>query len=80
MGTFRSKFIENDTIGMVPVHGYVRNINTSKSAVQWLEFISHKEGIQIQHSANGYGEKKFGGIFVDGYCAETNTVFQFQGK
>lgn len=80
MWTFRSKFIENHTIGVVPVHGYVSNINTRKSAAQWLDFTSHKDGIYIQHSANGYGEKSFGGIFVDSYCAETNTVYQFQGK
>lgn len=80
MWTFHSKFIENDTVGVVFVHGYVSNINTSKSAVQWLDFTSHKDGIDIQHSANGYSEKSFGGNFVDSYCAETNTVYQFQDK
>ena len=80
MASYRAKFMEEDTIGMIPVHGYVNNINSSKSAIEWLDFISHKEGISIQHSGNGYGEKVINRISVDGFCEQTNTVFQFQGK
>lgn len=79
MATFRSKFIEDNVIGMVPVYGYVNTQNSSKSAIQWLDFISFKENIDIQHAGNGYGEKKIGNISVDGFCSETNTVFQFLG-
>jgi G:T-mismatch repair DNA endonuclease (very short patch repair protein) len=46
----------------------------------WLAFISCMEGTDIQHFANS-GEKRLGrhGVFVDGYCAETMTVYEFMG-
>jgi len=54
----------------------------SKKAVNWLETISEKEKINIQHAENG-GEYSFcmngRKIFFDGYCKKTNTVYEFHG-
>ena len=52
----------------------------SKIQIKWLDFISSYNHIKIQHAENG-GEfiipnTKFK---TDGYCQETNTVYEFHG-
>ncbi|XP_071805255.1 uncharacterized protein [Asterias amurensis] len=50
-------------------------------AIEWLEWESLKvEGRKIQHKGNAR-EKRIGPtrIRVDGYCKETNTVYEFHG-
>ena len=54
--------------------------NCSKSQIEWLKFISKLNDIHIIHSLNG-------GEFVipntkfkaDGYCKETNTIYEYHG-
>lgn len=54
----------------------------SKSCLEWLENLSKKENIFIQHAGN-LGEKSV--IFdgktykLDGFCKENNTVYEFHG-
>ncbi len=52
----------------------------SNICIAWLDAISGSEGITIRHAKNG-GEFKIPGsrFSVDGYCAETNTVYEFYG-
>lgn len=52
----------------------------SQVAVKWLSDISDKIGQRIQHAENG-GEYKIPKtkLFVDGFCAQTNTVYEFYG-
>ena len=54
----------------------------SKISIKWLEEISQKENIFIQHAGN-IGEKKIkinDKLFkFDGYCEITNTVYEFHG-
>jgi hypothetical protein len=56
----------------------------SRAQITWLEEISKKEGIHIKHAKNG-GEQKLpiGAkgkmIGVDGFCEETQTVYQYHG-
>ena len=45
----------------------------------WMDFISKKEGIKILHKKNFGKEKRDGRFLADGYCAETNTIYQFDG-
>jgi G:T-mismatch repair DNA endonuclease (very short patch repair protein) len=49
-------------------------------AWEWLELISSDSGKKIEHKYNS-GEYKVGrhGLPVDGFCRETNTVYQFHG-
>lgn len=77
MATFRSKHIADDTIAMMPVGGYVKKINYSMDSIRWLKYVAHTESINIQHGLNGYGEIKIGEHFVDGFCEENNTVYQY---
>ena len=49
-------------------------------AVAWLKRVAKEQGIHIQHAGNG-GEVKIMGTpyRVDGYCEETNTIYEFHG-
>ena len=48
-------------------------------AIEWLEWVAYKERIHIRHQLNNT-EKRIGGrkLPVDGFHAETHTVYQFQ--
>jgi G:T-mismatch repair DNA endonuclease (very short patch repair protein) len=52
----------------------------SKTAQGWLEHLSWTLGLSIRHALKG-GEVRLGnhGLPVDGFCAATNTVYQFNG-
>jgi hypothetical protein len=47
-------------------------------AIQWLEWEARQSGFYVQHHGNDK-EKKIGKYPVDGFCKETNTIFQFDG-
>ncbi len=65
-------------------HGIVvkQQFNASRTCVQWLESIMNSENVYIQHGENG-GEFSFNPSDkkqkADGYCAETNTIYEFHG-
>lgn len=51
----------------------------SKKSIMWLNHIALCENIEILHAENN-SEFKIEGIgFVDGYCAITNTIYEFHG-
>ncbi len=52
----------------------------SKACVNWLESIMQSEDIYIHHATNG-GEYKIPGTkySADGFCEETNTIYEFYG-
>jgi hypothetical protein len=54
--------------------------NYSKSQIIWLELISKMNNIEIQHAMN-IGEYKIPTTTfkADGYCKETNTIYEFHG-
>lgn len=55
-------------------HGY------SKASIEWLDYVSKKENIYIQHAEN-IGEHKISNskYKADGYCPDTNTIYEFYG-
>ena len=62
-------------------HGCSRCVKQySKSQIEWLNFISIKDKIIIQHAENE-GEYIIPNtrFKADGYCKETNTVYEFHG-
>jgi len=71
-----SKQQEKNTERKLAKQGY------SKVAIAWLNSIMAEKGIHIQHALNGgeytaqIGEYTFS---FDGYCKETNTVYEFYG-
>ncbi|XP_070546210.1 uncharacterized protein [Ptychodera flava] len=74
----RKNFLKKDTIGVIPDHGYIQRRNQSVIALQWLEWITFKNDVNIQHVHNG-GEKKIDRYWVDGYDDESNTVYEMHG-
>ena len=50
----------------------------SQAQISWLNYIQSEEKIHIRHAENG-GEFKIGKYKLDGYCKETNTVYEFHG-
>ena len=66
-------------IAKIPPGGYKID-QYSKSSIQYLEWVSRREGVKIQHALNG-GEVGLPGTSykLDGYCHETNTAYEFHG-
>ena len=66
------------TIAIVPE--YAKTDNFSKTSIMWLNYVSN--GVNIKYALNG-GEKKLTiddkTSKVDGFCKETNTVYEFYG-
>ena len=75
---YRSLFLIEKTIPLIHPEGYQPKKKYSKKALLWLHYESVKRNCHIKHAGNG-GEVEIGGYFVDGYCAETRTVFEYQG-
>ena len=77
MQVYRTKFLEKDTIALLPQHQQLKR-KQSREALQWLSYTAEKEEIRIQHARNG-GEKRVGNYYLDGYCEETHTAYEYQG-
>ena len=78
---FRRNYLENETIAIIPPHGYRPADNQSVMAYQWLYFMANEKNINIQHGRN-IGEKHIGPYKVDGYYATEeggNVVLEFNG-
>ncbi|XP_045211635.2 uncharacterized protein LOC123563108 [Mercenaria mercenaria] len=78
---FRTNFLEQDSIGIIPHHGYKPEQMQSVKALQWIKYLSHTQGHQIQHARNG-GEKCLGPYMVDGYyetIGGEKVVLEFHG-
>jgi hypothetical protein len=74
MAIFRSKYLTEDTVAVVEHY----KDKFSKQSIRWLEYLMLKEGVLILHALNG-SEKVILGTKVDGYCSETNTIYQYHG-
>ena len=77
MQVYRTKFLQKDTIALLPHHQHFKR-KQSHEALQWLSYTAEKEGIHIQHARNG-GEKRVGDYYLDGYCEDTHTAYEYQG-
>ena len=56
------------------------NSGVSRKAINWIKDIASNSGINIQHAMNG-GEYRIPGTRykADGFCANTNTIYEFYG-
>jgi len=56
------------------------NPHFSKMQIQWLDLLSKMYNIHIQHAVNGIEHTiKTTQYKADGYCKETNTIYEFNG-
>ena len=77
MTVYRCNYMPRDQIGVVK--DATRDEKFSKISIAWLDWISERDGVNIEHALNG-GEKNLKDIGkVDGFCKETKTVYEFQG-
>lgn len=75
---FRRNFLKTDTVGIIPKGGYRLADNQSKIALQWLIWEEKQREINILHAAK-QNEVVLHGNKVDGFCPDTNQVFEFHG-
>ena len=75
---YRNMHLIPETIALVPENGFNSNQVTSKKALCWLRFISHKQKRSIHHAQN-FGEIQFENYRGDGYDPISNTVYEFHG-
>jgi G:T-mismatch repair DNA endonuclease (very short patch repair protein) len=76
---FRRNFLKPETIGIIPQNGYRLADNQSAIAIQWLLWEAHVSGVNIVHSGVGREVRLRENLLVDGFCEETNTVYEFHG-
>lgn len=82
MQVFRSKFLEPDTIGIIPPGGYRHGAEQSQQALKWLILEEKTRGVKIQHAGRGSEFRVEEGLYVDGYYQSENGkkfVFEFMG-
>jgi len=77
----RKKFLKRDTIGLILPGGYSANRRYSKKALKWLLHMERTDGCHVQHARNGqeFRPPELPHYSVDGYCAETRTIYDFLG-
>ena len=74
---FRTMFLKSDTVGIVPRAGYRMGNRQSIEGLQWLAYIGRN--LNIIHACNGREVYLAGvrNVKVDGYCEDTNEVFEY---
>ena len=76
---YEAKFVSSP-IGVIPPTGYNKNFKHSIVSLEWLYYLEHSEGIEIQHARSAEGEKRvLDNYRADGYCARQNRIFEFYG-
>jgi hypothetical protein len=75
---YRRNFMKPRSIALIADYGFDPTQKYSHKQILWLKYLSFKQQKRIQLCFNGL-EKKIGPYPVDGYCAETDTVYEFQG-
>jgi hypothetical protein len=75
---FRTNFLRENTIAILPPHGYHPGTKQSNIALKWLSYTAERNDIYIRHKRNG-GEKSVGHYSLDGYDGETRTAYEFHG-
>ncbi|WAR06962.1 hypothetical protein MAR_016920 [Mya arenaria] len=76
----RTNLLSQESLGLIPSHGYNPEQLQSVKALQWLKYLLHTLGIRIHHARNG-GEKVIGPYKVDGYYKinDQKVVLEFHG-
>jgi len=77
----RKLFLKLNTTGLIPSGGYTGNVNYSNKAIIWIVYREQTDGCTIRNARNGreYRPPERSCLSVDGFCAETGTVYEFFG-
>ncbi len=74
-------FLKKNTIGQIPAVGY-SGVKQSIHGLCWLDQIEkdlNESGNSLESALSARGEKVILKHSVDGFCPETNTIYQFHG-
>ncbi|XP_053390166.1 uncharacterized protein LOC128553084 [Mercenaria mercenaria] len=74
----RKNTLPEKSLGIISDAGYPNKTRYSIKGVRWLQAEATTTGKPIRHALNG-GEVRIGPYSVNGYNAETNTVYEFLG-
>ena len=76
---FRTMFLKPDSVGIIPRGVYCMGYQ-SVEALQWLAYIGRTRN-NVTHAGNGREVHLAGvpNVKVDGYCQNTNKVFEYLG-
>lgn len=75
---YRTSLLKSKTLPYIPENGYCAEKNHSFKSILWLNYISMKENVDIEHAQNK-GEKQFGKYFLDGYDPNNKIGYEFHG-
>lgn len=67
MAVYKTHYLERDTLALTHNGAYLtKNKAYSNASIEWLEYVSHSRGVDVQHALN-CGEMSFGSYHLDGY-------------
>ena len=72
---FRTHFLEDKTIPILDNQTIKKD---SEDSILWILYHELKEGLTINHARNGK-EEKVERFLVDGFCSDTNTIYEYLG-
>ena len=77
---FRTMFLKADSVVIIPRVGYRMEDGQDVETLQWLAYIGQMRN-NVTHAANGREVhlSRVLNVKVDGYCEETNQVFEYLG-
>jgi len=78
MKCFRSLYLQENCIPIIPPLGFHHGDHQSKKAREWLKYIQHEYKITLRTAENG-GEAQFKHFKLDGYDKDSRTGFEFYG-
>ena len=75
----RKRFLVPNTIGLIPLVGYTINVKYSNKAIIRLMYSEQTDGctIWLAINAHEYRTPQIPNLSVDGFCAETRTVYEY---
>ena len=85
---YRKKFLQPESMGIIPPWGYKLAKQYSHMGVIWIEYMAKKMGTRIQHARNGGEKCIFNKYYVDGFIEPTaeqimrnikGTIFEMNG-
>lgn len=79
MSFYLAKYLKKDTMAITPSISYFNKKAYSQIATKFLMYLNEVEGKNIIHAGSPEQEQLICGHYVDGYDAETNTVYLING-
>ena len=78
MQVFKSMFLRDNEIAIVPEKGFERSDTASVLAIKYCEFLALRDGLVVKHAGNG-AEVRHNGLKLDSYFPEKNLACEVFG-